>query len=249
MICQDYVQCFKDPAGRVVIAIPHDGLNSHDFKGIFTERTFGVRGRDAYTWPIAKDILLGCKASGIRGLLPRAFVDYNRGQPGTNYIDQWSGDHGQVALVDERLLGSYLGYHGLIGKLLAESIAAYDQKEVLLIDFHGFAKQPPYAPKEGYDLILGTGTGTTLYHDRPDVLLTTHLRSRGYTVFLPGERYVSGRVWYGAGFTTHFYAHTHRINAIQIECHSRFRTYDKEGERLGRQLASDLGDFFHEYFR
>lgn len=223
---------------RIIMTVPHDGLNRNDLTGLFAERAYGIKGRDAYTWPVAKDIALLAHLTALRGLVPRHFIDYNRGQPETPFVDRWSDVQHQRAFDDLSLTKHYLEYHDRISERVTEAITRFGKQRVVLIDIHGFSTQPPYAPDGGYDIILGTGNCSTVPHCNLDQTFTAFMRSRGYRVFLPGESYVSGRTWYSAGFTTYYYAKTFGITAMQIETHNRFRKRDTE--QLGKKLAADI---------
>ncbi|MDB5245492.1 MAG: hypothetical protein JWN90_597 [Parcubacteria group bacterium] len=235
----------REPS-RVIISVPHDGLISNDFTGLFMSRAKGVKGRDKHVWPIVQDIVLNAlgrtvQVDAVRLLMPRAYIDGNRELPSSDNLDPET--QGQTALDDFRLTSVYRRYHGEIARLVQRSIHAFGIDQVLLIDMHGFGKQPDFAPQEGFDLILGTANRVTVPHADVDNRLAYYLRERGYEIFLPGSKPVRPQGDpYSAGHTTRFYAREYGINAIQIETCPKFRSRD--GEVYGKQLATDISEFF-----
>lgn len=239
--------CESNTLNPVVISVPHDGLITADLSGFFIERKIGYRGRDMHVWSITKDIIQKYPASAIRGLMPRAFVDYNRSWP--NPINYYPKTQKEVhtALDDERLSAFYRYYHDSISRMLRKSIDRFGRESVLLIDLHGFAKQPPYAPAEGYDLILGTGNRITVPCGNIDVQFAQYMCALGYTVFLPKELSLgSEEDYYSADFTTRHHSEKLNINVLQIEIASRFRK--KESLEIGRKLAIDIAGFLAKQF-
>ncbi len=226
----------------VLITIPHDGLITADLAGFFDERKIGYRGRDMYVWPIAKEIIQAYPANAIRGLMPRAFVDYNRSWPEPiNYYPRTQKEV-HTALDDVRLSHFYRYYHDSISRLLKKSIRRFGKEKILLMDLHGFAKQPPYAPSEGYDLILGTGNRITVPHGNTDILFAEHMCRLGYTVFVPKELSLGKEEdYYSADFTTRHHAEMHNVNVLQVEVAARFRK--REGLEIGQKLSIDIAEF------
>ena len=231
----------------VVVSVPHDGLGSFDFRGLFLERSRGYKGRDKYVWPIVKDIALRYPVSAIRGLIPRAFIDYNRSWPvGINYYPKKQKE-ADKALDDDKLADAYSYYHGEIDRLISLAIRKYGIEKCLLIDLHGFSKQPPYAPEGGFDLIFGTGNRKTILYGNIDRKLYEFLRYHEYRVFLPEELSVDNEEdYYSADFTTRNHSETKKVNAIQIEVASKFR--QKENVELGRKLSTVFAEFFSECY-
>lgn len=231
---------------HIILSIPHDGLISPDLAGLLEPRTQGVRGRDRHVWPIAKDILLKCVSRGmsvsaVRLLMPRAYVDANRPLPKHEVYDP--DVQGQTALEDHRLVSIYNHYHAQLANLVQASIATSGPRDVLLLDLHGFGKQPAMAPPSGYDLILGTGNRATIPHGDIDQLFAWRMQDCGYKVFLPGEKSVHPKGDpYSAGHITRYYSQKYGINAIQIEIAPWFRS--KEGMAQGKTLAENIALFF-----
>lgn len=248
---QDFslVLSHQEPA-RVIVAVPHDGLIKNDLAGLFKIRENGWRGRDAYAWPIANDVVqkslaLGVRVDAVRLLMPRAYVDGNREMPTESNLDP--DTRGQTALDDPLLASVYRTYHGEISRLIERSIAAYGVENLLFIDLHGFGLQPKIAPARGYDLILGTANRATIHHGEADRELARFMEGRGYSVFLPAEQPVTPRGDpFSAGHTTRWYAKRYGVNAIQIETFSIFRR--RESQSRGEKLASDLSEFFSQRY-
>jgi len=249
---ENFSMTFYNPTSpsKVVMSIPHDGLETNDLAGLFRARSRGWKGRDKHSWPVAKDIL--CRAaeqkmliSAIRFLMPRAFVDANREEPTAENIDP--DTLGQTAFDDSRLAGVYRRYHGEIERLVQTAIHTHGKDKILLLDMHGFGKQPTFAPPQGYDLILGTANRTTIHHGEVDRRFASCMEERGYRVFLPGEMPVTPNGDpYSAGHTTRLYARTFGINAMQIEISPAFRSRDSQEK--GEKLAQDIADFLAVHY-
>lgn len=223
----------------VVLSVPHDGMSGKDLAGLFEERKAGFKGRDIHVWPVTKDIMLAAETSAIRGLMPRAFVDYNRSWPQAINYYPLSQKEAHTALDDESLAGAYYSYHNTIDRLIRRSIDTFGKENTLLLDLHGFKKQPPAAQ---FDLILGTGNRTSIPHGDVDRRFAEFMRSRSYRVFLPEAIPVGPEEdYYSAEFTTRHHTEKHGINVIQIEIAAWFRT--RENAPLGIKLAADIAEF------
>jgi N-formylglutamate amidohydrolase len=197
-------------------------------------------------WPIAKDILRLSKINALRGLMPRTLVDYNRAWPvGINYYPLTQKEV-HTALDDVRLVQAYQHYHASIDRILDRSIVKFGKEKTLMIDLHGFAKQPPYAPSDGYYLILGTGNRVSIPHGDIDIRLAKYMADLGYKVFLPKNLSTGPEEdHYSADFTTRHHSEKHNVNVIQIEVASRFRR--KESRELGQELAKNFAGFLDNY--
>ncbi|MEK7593603.1 MAG: N-formylglutamate amidohydrolase [Patescibacteria group bacterium] len=236
---------------RVILAVPHDGLISNDFSGMFQARTSGLKGRDTHVWPVANDIVqkalqLGTRIDTVRFLMARAYVDANREMPDESNLDP--DTCGQTALDDLLLSSVYQSYHSELCRLVERSMQTFDVEQILFIDLHGFGRQPKIAPPEGYDLILGTANRTTIYHGEVDRTFVRFMEECGYSVFLPGEQPIVPKGDpFSAGHTTRWYAKRYGINAIQIEIFSTFRR--REGQAQGEKLATDIAKFLSKHYR
>lgn len=226
----------------VTISVPHDGLITGDLLGFFIARKIGYSGRDRHVWPIAKDILINFPANALRGLMPRAFVDYNRAWPEAINYYPLTQNEAHTALDDERLVHVYKYYHDTLRQLIESSCEKFGQNNSLLIDLHGFKNQPPYAPEGGYDLIFGTGNRITIPHGDLDIRIAAFMRSRGYKVFLP-ESAMVGPIedYFSADFTTRHYSERYDINVLQIEIAAKFRA--PGASEIGQKLSKDISDF------
>ena len=227
-----------DPCSPVTISVPHDGFSATDLTGLLSKRENGVMGRDKHVWPIAKDIALSVPINLVRGFFPRAFIDFNRSWPvGINYYPSKKEDP-QTALDYEGLAEIYHGYHASIREVLDRSARLHGKEKCLLIDLHGFGKQPSYGE---YDIILGTGNRATLVSD-VDKALAASLADCGYSVFLPHEEMIGPlEDIYSADFTTRHHHEVLGINVIQMEIHKTYRTF--ENQEKGIKLANDLARF------
>lgn len=228
-----YLSVEKSDPAPILITVPHDGLLKSSLLGLIPMRQNGHHLRDQNVWPLAKDILLNSPASGLRGMIPRILIDYNRPP--------------EEAFEEDELELPYQKYHQKIEQLLETAINKHSRENCLLIDLHGFSLQPSYAPPEGYDLILGTNNRTTIKFGTLDQDLAQFLTALGYTVFLPGEKPLTQFAdKFNGGFTNYYYSSKFEINAIQIEIARRFRV--KEGAKDSNELASNLSRFFSERF-
>lgn len=217
----------------VLLTIPHDGVYGLELEPFLPRRTQGFSLPDAHVWPIVRDAIVACPANVVRGLLSRWFVDYNRAP--------------ENAYESTQLAVPYQCYHGAIHRQLREMQQRFAREGLLLIDVHGFAVQPAYAPRDGYDLILGTGNRTTIPYGAPDQALATFLAARGYTVFLPNtETHTKLYDKLNGGFTVRTVARELGINSIQIEIARRFRTRD--AAVVGTRLSADLAEFLSKHY-
>lgn len=230
--------------GRVIFSVPHDGLAHTSLSGFFEPRAIGYKGRDVNVWPIVKDILQMTHASAVFGLMPRALVDYNRSWPQPINYYPFTQKEVHTALDDTRLAPVYYYYHEAITALIQKAIEQHGLQKVLLIDMHGFKKQPPYAPQNGFDLILGTGNRISIPHGTIDQDFASFMTDRGYKVFLPQAQSIGPQEdFYSADFTTRHHSEKHNINVLQIEIASRFRS--KEGIDAGKKLSRDIAEFIN----
>lgn len=232
----------RNTAPRVIITVPHDGLLQNDLSGLMQWRSKGYCGRDRYVWPIAKDVVIhsvDVPIAAVRLLMSRAFVDGNRAWPvmgiGNGHED------GHTAFDDPYIASVYEGYHASIRRLVEESVRAYGIEKCLLIDLHGFSRQPTFAPSGGYDLILGTANKTTIHYGTTDERLAQFFVERNYNVFLPQAKPHPDGDPYSAGYTTRIYSLLYGINTIQIETAPWFRS--KDGQGRGEVLAVHLAQF------
>lgn len=212
----------------VLLTVPHDGMAARNFKSFLPHRNNDITLHDWATWSIVSDMLDACDANVVRGMLPRTIVDYNR-SPAEAF------EHTQAS-------DSYSAYHALIGRALSSMRQTHPEDRILLLDVHGFVKQPVYAPEGGYDIILGTGNRSTIAHGEPDRELSDFLIKLGYQVFLPSASPVrpEGDVLNGR-YTVRHWSRKLRVNCIQLEIARQFR--ERDAKELGQKLAIDLATF------
>ena len=228
----------------ILLTIPHDrAVHPSDLMGIFEPRKKGIKGHDSFVWPIVKDMLLKTNVNVVRGLLPRNFVDYNRSIEGVSY-DRFSESETETAIDNEQLAFFYKSYHQAIVNFLIKVIKKNGRKKCLLVDLHGFTKQPVYGE---YDLILGTGNRKTISANI-DQLFAKFMSKLGYNIFLPSEETVVPGVddRYAAEFTARHYAEKFGIDTMQIEIAKKFRIL--EGTEIGQKLSYDMANFFSQQF-
>lgn len=232
-----YVQTMtaRQPS-RVLVTVPHDGVGGEALFGPFVpKRRSGCSARDFGVWPIVRDVIAEAPANVVRGLLPRCYVDYNRDAAEAYESPQFAVSHAQ--------------YHGAIFAQVQQMVRWFGVEGLLVLDVHGFSDQPSYAPRDGYDIVLGTGNRSTILRGEPDRALAAHLRAHGYEVFLPDVAVQNPRPghsdYLNGGHTVHLAAREFGINAIQIEIARRFRGRDSAA--IGTKLSADLAAFVKEY--
>lgn len=226
----------------VMITVPHDGLRDIDFEGLLKTRTTGYKGRDLHVWPIVRDVLVAYRACAIRAMIPRDFVDFNRSWPLPKNYYPLTQKEVHTALEDPRLPQTYQEYHRVIDILIGKKIQKFGKERCLLLDMHGFIKQPPHAPSGGYDIIIGTGNRASVPHGDVDKKFAKFFQSRGYKIFLPEDKALGPEEdWYSADFTTRDHSERHGINCLQLEIARRFRT--RTSQELGKRLSADLAEF------
>ncbi|MEF3691612.1 MAG: hypothetical protein V3574_00975 [Candidatus Moraniibacteriota bacterium] len=76
--CDFYLSLEKSGPSPILITVAHDGLLKSSLLGLIPVRQNGHHLRDQNVWPLAKDILINSPASGLRGMMPRVLIDYNR---------------------------------------------------------------------------------------------------------------------------------------------------------------------------
>lgn len=241
---------------RVIISVPHDCLATNDFMNLFQSREGGAIVRDLHVWPIVNDIVYHCLQSGVtvdalRFLMSRAYVDVNRERSGEENFCQ--DTLGSTGFDDPNLAIVYDQYHDALERLIDRSVHEYGAENILLLDMHGFSKQPPFIHDGGgvdsyssFDLILGTASRTSINHGDIDRQFASFMAKKNYAVFLPEEKPIlAGGDPYSAGHITRLYAKKYGINAMQIEISSAFRRVDirKDARERGIKLAKDIAEF------
>lgn len=231
-----YVQTLTARApSRILVTVSHDGTGEALFGPFVPKRRTGCSARDCGVWPIVRDVIVEQPVNVVRGLLPRCYVDYNRGAADAYESPQFAVSHAQ--------------YHGAIFVQMRQMQQWFDTKDLLALDVHGFSNQPPYAPRDGYDIVLGTGNCSTIVHGEPDRALAAHLQARGYEVFLPEAEIQNPRPghtdYLSGGYTVRRIASEFGVSSIQIEIAQRFRRRDSAA--IGTKLSADLAAFLKEY--
>ncbi len=172
----------------VFVTVQHDGLNKDVFRGLFFDR-LTESCSDLNALPLAMDI--------FRAASPRVGVIYN--QFNRNFVE--TNVEPEDGYRDPLLKRYYDGFHAEIEKRLAEAESVHGP--CLLLDLHGFADNPSYAPPGGYDAILGTRnrgtvrTGLALHKNRNslDYQLRDALKAVGLLVFCPESEPIQEKIW------------------------------------------------------
>lgn len=197
------------------------------------------------------------QVDAIRFLFPRAYVDVNRARPGEENL--CADLSHQTGFDDPNLQVVYDWYHGELERLIRRSISVYGADNVLLLDMHGFSKQPSFVFDGGgvdvylpFDLIFGTANRSTIHYGAIDRRFASFMTRKEYAVFLPQEKPIcpDGDP-YSAGHITRLYARKYRINAIQIEISAIFRRIDIHGDarERGEKLVGDIAEFLSVHYR
>ncbi len=188
-----------DRVPQVIVTVQHNGMSDSVFDGQFVKRSEDAKNDLGV---ISLAMCLYRKAYPHIGIVynqvPRRFVDTNR-DPEDRL--EW-----MRPFADPKLAPYFFGFHGTVEKMITESAETYGKK-VCLLDLHGFAKQPLYAPKDGFHVILGTRnrrsvkTGPDGHMLSPDLWidldrrLAESLASQGLSVFCPEYEPYYQRQW------------------------------------------------------
>jgi len=244
---KNFVFSVTDYSSPIIITVPHGGLSqayaswlenffqtrqtissASPLKDLSASETI-CTGGDQNIWHIAADILKVYSANAIMGLLPRAYVDYNRFTP-------------EIAYADQRLESYYTYYHERIGQLIQKLLLIH--QKVILLDLHGFAKQP--IEGRTFDLIIGTNNGETT-PNKFDVQIYDRLKSE-YQIFCAGcDGWPKESEAYKGDTTNLHYHRKYGVDSLLLEISPRFRNPTIENSReKGIKLAGDLARCFKE---
>lgn len=242
---ENFVLTVENIDSPVIITVPHGGMKNTSgswLENFFQPRTkyedpewnymYGEKiaiGGDSQVLHVVMDILKGYKANIVAGLLPRIFVDYNRFVP-------------EVAYSDPKIKPFYDAYHDSISRTI-ETLLKY-HKNVFLIDFHGFGKQP--IPYLNFDIILGTNDGESSLNDYDKLFYENF--SKEYRVFLSGmDGLPRESEMYRGDSTNLFYSKKYGIDGVLLEISPLYRTGDRS-KSLGSELSSKLAKFLYFNF-
>ena len=250
----DFVSLALKPGAKspVIITMPHAGpYDDSDLAGQFRKRNNGLHGQERFLWPVVRDIILArAPVTVVRGMLPRGYLDYNRALEGNPSNLRGEPVGLEKALEDEALVRFYNAYHDQVEHWFRDLKRQRGHENSLLLDVHGFKKQPDYQPHlqaEDYDLILGTDNRKTVHTD-VDRRLARFMTDRDYRVFLPGtEPVVPGKPdWRSGQYTVKHYAKLFGVDAVQLEVASHFRV--RSATERGQKLSRDLAEFLTTSF-
>lgn len=217
---QDFVHsCLPKEPARILLTIPHTPMLSRaDAAFLFTPRARGIITDDDNVTAISSAVQRQLRVGAIRGMLPREFIDLNRATSNAQRESLGIRDKA-LAYADPSLEVVYTRYHGAITEEVRRMIQHHGASKCLVLDLHGFFKQPSYAPEGGFDVILGTLYRQSIPHGNPDHDLAGFLGQAGFRVFCPETtptREGRGDLFSG-GFTCAHHAQQQTINVIQIE--------------------------------
>lgn len=241
----NFVLTVENNNSPIIITVPHGGMK-HNYaawlESFFQARSKSdtpeeniikgekiVLGGDGQILHIVMDIIKTYSANVIVGLLPRAFVDYNRFVP-------------EVAYADEKIRPYYDAYHQAITdtiKRLQTNTAFGDF--IFLFDFHGFGRQPIEGSE--FDIILGTNGISS--PAKSDYALYEFFKTK-YTVFCAGKDGLPEESDLYKGDTTNLYYHTqYGIDGVLVEIAPKFRSSKiAKSKEDGIAIANDFADFF-----
>jgi N-formylglutamate amidohydrolase len=227
-IQEDFILSLQNFRSPILITVPHGGMPRRYGSWLelfFQKRTDGdnrvVRG-DAYVWHVVADMFKKYPANAVVGLLPRVYVDYN------------SFDS-EMAYSDKKLKPFYEAYHNAIDEIIEELFKRWG--DVVLLDFHGFSKQP--MAEKNFDIILGTSNGESS-SSRIDKFIYQSMRDK-YQVFCSDQDGLPQESDLYKGDTTNLYYHNkYELDGVLVEISPRFREKSSESQRAGIELADDF---------
>lgn len=155
----------------VLLSVPHDGtLDS--IGGVPLALYSGSKPRDFAVRPVARDIFIHILRSSRKSpdlLIQRVHRSFISSQ-----------------------IQSY--FENKVINFLSEPTSSYrgEMGKVLLIDLHGFTKQPEFGE---FDLILGTGHRQTVGESSVDYDFSSFMMDRGYRVYVPSEKPIPGELY------------------------------------------------------
>ena len=225
----------------IIITVPHGGLSK--IYGSWLENFFQPRpkidysqsikkpptsekivlGGDAQIWHLVADILKAHPVNAVMGLLPRLFIDYNRLIP-------------EIAYNDKHLKVYYDYYHKCISKIIEKLLLIH--KNVILLDMHGFAKQP--LSDHTFDFIIGSNNGETS-PNKIDSFIYEDMKDK-YHIFCASKDGLPSESDSYRGDTTnlHYYK-KYNIDTLLIEISTKFRSRDVvNSKENGIKLANDF---------
>ncbi len=238
---------------KIIVSVPHDVRANYTWPDQL--RTQGVIHGDLGVWLVAKDLMfeqpmqirldIQDRISVVRTTMPRGLVDMNRR---LSVESNYSNSEVQTALENLRYTNVYKHYYLELSRLIELGIKTFGTDGLLVLDLHGFKKQPEYAPDGGFDLIFGTDNRKTIFNNDVDIKMGQYLQELGYKVFVPNNNPINGRKEdaYAAGYITRSFSDFYNINVIQIEIAYKFR--DKVGGlEIGPKLSRDLLGFLNTF--
>ncbi len=240
---KNFTVVLENDESPVLITVPHGGMSnmygswletffqkrikSENLSDNYIKGEKVVTGGDGQILHVASDILKSCNVNAVIGLLPRAFVDYNRFVP-------------EVAYTDEKIKPFYNAYHNGIKRIINNLLKKH--KCVYLFDLHGFAKQP--LEKIDFDVILGTNGESS--PKGLDKKFYYFLKNKNYNVFCANVDGLPSECMYKGDTTNlHYFKKFKNVESILVEISPFFRGKKVlNSKENGEKIAKDIADFF-----
>ena len=202
----------------VLLTVPHDGT-LHSLANVDLNHLLDSRPRDIAVRRVARDIFIHILKTSKKQ--PNLIIQRVHRSRITEQIQSYFEDK-SVSMLEE--------------------IAVDSKRAGLLLDLHGFTKQPSFGE---YDLILGTNHRQTVGGTNADREFAGFMRQRGYEVYVPQETPVDGEL-YGATDPRTLVQKARQqgpgnVVGLQVEIARHFRTRDATD--VGQKLSGDMGDF------
>jgi len=242
---KNFVLTVENDDSPIIITVPHGGMTNlyASWLDVFFKKRVKnedpeeniVKGErivlegDSHISHLVGDILKKYPANLITGLLPRAFVDYNRFVP-------------EVAYADEKVKPFYDAYHIAISNAIERLKKNPMLKDnIFLFDFHGFGKQP--IENRQFDIILGTNGESC--PSRADKFMYDYFKGK-YQIFCAGVDGLPEESEFYKGDTTNlFYYKKYGIQSLLVEVAPKFRSSKIENSKEnGIKLAEELANYF-----
>jgi len=191
-----------DSTPQFILSVQHNGMSDSVFDGLFVQRK-ETAWNDIGTLALAMSIYRAAfpHVTVVYNQIPRRFVDTNRDPEDPRLFRR--------AFEDQALKSYFFDFHETLETTIKESAGRHGFRTCLL-DIHGFAEQPPYAPEGGFHVILGTRnrgsivtsidaefSRTTLTPGWLDLdrKLSGVLCTKGLSVFCPDSEPIFQREW------------------------------------------------------
>jgi N-formylglutamate amidohydrolase len=227
---KDFVVSIKNLDCPILITVPHGGMPRRygSWLNYFFEKRpeddNHITKGDAYIWHVVADILKKYPANAVVGLIPRCYIDYNR--------------FDDTAYSDRNLKLFYEAYHDAICEIIKKLSKKWGR--IVLLDFHGFSKQP--IARKNFDIILGTNDGESSLSGI-DKIIYRSMKDK-YKIFCSGQDRLPRESVYRGDTTNLYYHNKYNLDGVLVEISPRFRKKTSESKRAGIELAYDFSTVF-----